>query len=388
MRLHVLVLFLVICMATAPTALSDGKSFTNPDVIKIVALGIGDAAVIAKIRQAPATKFDLEAEDLAALKKAGVSGAVIAAMLDRAAADSRPGDAANAIRGTAVPEPDYVGAFFLLDQTSQALTPLERQTATATMEVRALGWGGAEGFMQVRGERSSVRIPQGQSLQFVVRVASPQLDPLSLVHLVPLEAEEGNRRLSTGSASLFGGAKGGTGDAELPVRASRYGQSSFLITPAQELTAGEYAFAGQNQGEAFCFGVDGDARAASQTGERLIPFRVGEPISLSIVERGVRIETVEVTGWPKQRHIDKATAEDRTKISLAFTYTNRSSRDYKCRYVVTILDEAGLELGSGEREAHLEAEEEDDTNGVGVSMRTLDFPKASKLRIQTTTRLE
>ncbi len=391
MSARILAVLLFVCVASGPVALADEKPLTNADVVKLMALELGDSVVVAKIRQAPAAKFDLETEQLAALKKKGVSGAVIAAMLDRASADTRPGDAAPGVSGgQSGPEPEYIGAFFHLDQATGTLTPLERQSATTSMEVRGLGFGGAEGFMMVRGERSSVRFKQGQPLQFVVRVASPQSDPLSLVHLVPLEEGDGNRRLSVGRASLFGGAQGGIGDAELPIKATRYGQSSFLISPAQELAGGEYAFGGQKEGEAFCFGIDGGAGAGAATGsgERVIPFRPGEPIHLGIVERGVRIESVEVTGWPKPRHLEKATPEAETRISLEFTYTNRSSKDYKCKYVVTILDEAGQEIGSGEREAHLEAEEEDDTNGVTVRMRTLDFPKAAKLRIQTVTRLE
>lgn len=160
------------------------------------------------------------------------------------------------------------------------------------------------------------------------------------------------------------------------------------MTPALELTGGEYAFAGQTEGEAFCFGIDGDPGTAARSGERIVPFRAGEPMNLGIVERGVRIESVEVTGWPKPRHLAKATSDDTSRLTVEFTYTNRSSKDYNCKYVVTILDEAGQEIGSGEREAHLEAEEEDDTNQVSVRMRTLDFPKAAKLRIQTETRLE
>jgi hypothetical protein len=56
---------------------------TNQDVVKLVKLGIGDDAVIAKVRQAPAVDFKLETDDLGNLKTAGVSGKVIAAMLDR-----------------------------------------------------------------------------------------------------------------------------------------------------------------------------------------------------------------------------------------------------------------------------------------------------------------
>lgn len=388
MNVRIVLLFVIVCLGIAPYAMAGEKPLTNPDVIELAKLGLGDSVVIAKIRQAPAVQFDLETNDLAALKKAGVSGAAIAAMLERATVNALPRQGTANAGGTSGPEPEFIGTFFHLDQATGTLTPLERQTATASMEIRGLGFGGAEGYMQVRGERSSVRFQQGQPLHFVVRVASPQSDPLSLVHLVPLEEEDGNRRLSVGRASLFGGAQAGVGDVELPIKASRYGESSFLVSPAQNLAGGEYAFAGQTEGEAFCFGIDGDRAAAGQPGERIIPFRVGEPIHLGIVERGVRIESVEVTGWPKARHLEKATDDQMTRLSVEFTYTNRSSKDYKCRYTVTVLDEAGQELGSGEREAHLEAEEEDDTNGVAVRIRTLDFPKAAKLRIQTVTRLE
>lgn len=69
--------------AAAPSSAAE-RSFTNEDVVKLSKLGIGEEAVIAKVRQAPTVDFKLETDDLAALKAAGVSGKVIAAMLDRA----------------------------------------------------------------------------------------------------------------------------------------------------------------------------------------------------------------------------------------------------------------------------------------------------------------
>jgi hypothetical protein len=52
--------------------------------VRLVRLGIGDEAVIAKIRQVPSVDFRHETDDLATLKAAGVGGKVMAAMLDRA----------------------------------------------------------------------------------------------------------------------------------------------------------------------------------------------------------------------------------------------------------------------------------------------------------------
>ena len=56
---------------------------SNNDVVKLSKLGLGDDVVIAKIKQAPEVNFDVTTDGLVLLKKSGVSGAVISAMLDR-----------------------------------------------------------------------------------------------------------------------------------------------------------------------------------------------------------------------------------------------------------------------------------------------------------------
>src|SRR6266478_1333319 len=58
------------------------KPLTNDDVIKLAQMGFGDE-VIQKAIQAHAPAFDISPEGLSALKKAGVSEKMIAAILDR-----------------------------------------------------------------------------------------------------------------------------------------------------------------------------------------------------------------------------------------------------------------------------------------------------------------
>jgi hypothetical protein len=52
----------------------------NARVIEMTHKGLGDDVIIARIRASP-TKFELSDDDLAVLKKAGVSDAVVAAMI-------------------------------------------------------------------------------------------------------------------------------------------------------------------------------------------------------------------------------------------------------------------------------------------------------------------
>ena len=57
---------------------------TNDTVLKLIAAGLPDQAIIAKIRSAK-TAFDLSTDNLIALKTKGVSGPVMSAMLEPAA---------------------------------------------------------------------------------------------------------------------------------------------------------------------------------------------------------------------------------------------------------------------------------------------------------------
>ena len=62
------------------------KPLDNAEIIKLAKLEMGDAVIIAKIKSAKEVKFDTSTDDLVKLKEAGVSQAVIAAMLERLAA--------------------------------------------------------------------------------------------------------------------------------------------------------------------------------------------------------------------------------------------------------------------------------------------------------------
>jgi len=68
----------------APAAASEAattKPVTNEDVLKLVAGGLGDDVIITKIRRGP-TAFTLDADSMLELRKAGVSEAVLRAMLE------------------------------------------------------------------------------------------------------------------------------------------------------------------------------------------------------------------------------------------------------------------------------------------------------------------
>jgi len=127
----------------------------------------------------------------------------------------------------------------------------------------------------------------------------------------------------------------------------------------------------------------GSGQAAARL-ERVVPFRTKESIPVGIEDRFIAIESVEVTSWPKPDEVRKAESKpgETTSLTLKFTYSNRDDDDWKCIYRVAVLDDDGREIGSGVQERTLNGTEAADTNRVSVKMRTLDFPKAAKLRVK------
>ncbi|MBL0314041.1 MAG: hypothetical protein IPP78_15375 [Holophagaceae bacterium] len=122
----------------------------------------------------------------------------------------------------------------------------------------------------------------------------------------------------------------------------------------------------------------------SPSPERVVPFRTGEPIPLDIVQGGVTITSIEVTGWPKLEALQKAVArpDEMTNLTVKITNENQYKKTWKGRYRVEILDDKGAEIGLREWEVSLGGGEKADTNRASVKMKALDFPRAARLRVR------
>lgn len=154
-------------------------------------------------------------------------------------------------------EPEYLSVFFYLNPADGALVSLERQTANVRTKIKAMGFGGGEAVIEVKGGKSPVRFKTDQKLEFVVRVASTQIDPLNVVQFIAWKSKKDKRSLVITKVGPMGagGSTNMTAGA-VAFNASKYGQSSFKISPAQPLPPGEYALGTGDTGTAFCFGVD------------------------------------------------------------------------------------------------------------------------------------
>lgn len=141
------------------------------------------------------------------------------------------------------------------------------------MKVGMKGLGGMKGAYEVKGGKSPVRLASNQKIEFVVRVASLQVDPSSVIQLVSLKAKSSKRELVAMKGGLFGDMTLDSHAGAIDSNASKYGESSLKIVPTRPLAPGEYALKtpeaagipgmGSAQSEIFYrFGVDASANSA------------------------------------------------------------------------------------------------------------------------------
>lgn len=121
-----------------------------------------------------------------------------------------------------------------------AVVPLEVQVAQFKQQLKAMGYGGADIFYELKGAGSPVRFKAGDSVVF--SSAEPaDVDPqqrFGLFRLVPVKA---SRRLTTGKVNPLGyGTRNVKNQSAVAFTAVR-GEAGWTITPSEPLGPGEYA---------------------------------------------------------------------------------------------------------------------------------------------------
>jgi len=233
---------LVFVLLIPSVALSE-KTLTNEDIIKLSKVGLGDEAIMAKIRQASEVDFRLETDDLAKLKSAGVSGKVIAAMLDRSTGGSSPDGGETTATAT--------GAVKMI--TGDKTIPLTSEVGDSSstyVYVTVLYW------MNFPSLHAAQRT-KDHSPSFLI---ATDRDPRSRYYVVRLDAneEDGDRSLKMGRSGAFSYKAGTVPDSDwtFPFDAVEEKHGVWKATLKKTLPAGEYGVYVVQAGELFDFGVD------------------------------------------------------------------------------------------------------------------------------------
>jgi hypothetical protein len=246
----------VLCTLLASTSAlaQNAEKLTNESILQLTSVGLGDEAIIAKIKTTP-TDFHLSTDDMIVLKQKGVAGPVIAAML---AADAPP--SVMSIDALDPSVPHMPGVYMVTS------TKMVRMDATATNQAKT---GGIIGFALTGGIASmsvkatvsnetsrfqtSERTPafyfffdesngnQPQSSAWLAGSASVVASPSEFT-LIELDKKKGRREARVGSRNI-GGMKTGVMDKdriEFSYELTRPGV--YRVTPRAALKPGEYGF--------------------------------------------------------------------------------------------------------------------------------------------------
>jgi len=237
------------------------ETLTNATVVQLVKAGIGNDAVIAKIR-ATEGKYDLSTDDLIALKNDGVSGEVIAAMI---AGPVKAEPAAVAMSLTDInPMTPHPSGLYLINAAANRLDRIDptvsNQAKTGGIFGYALTMGLASMSVKVAisGEAARVVAPSAKpSFYFFFDASNPATANIasswsagsaqtvsspSEFTLIRMMEKKGRREARVGSMNI-GGAKTGVMDHDrIPFDYQMVREGVYKVTPKEPLEAGQYGF--------------------------------------------------------------------------------------------------------------------------------------------------
>jgi len=245
-------------VAAAPAA---SETLTNDSVIQLVRAGLGNDAVIAKIKATPG-KYDLSTDSLIALKNAGVPGDVIAAMI-AGPAKAEAGPVALSLTDIN-PMTAHPSGLYLIDTQGNRLDRIDptvsNQAKTGGIFGYALTMGIASMSIKVSisGEEARVTARSATpSFYFFFDASNPQTANISSswaagsaqtvsspseFTLIRLMGKKGRREARVGSLNI-GGAKTGVMDHDrIPFDYEMVREGVYKVTPKQPLEAGQYGF--------------------------------------------------------------------------------------------------------------------------------------------------
>jgi hypothetical protein len=238
---------------------ASAETLDNPKVIELLKVGLGDEAVIAKIKSSEAN-FDTSTEALIALKGAGASSPVIAAMIE---ASSKQSSIASEALSNDSPDPKVphaTGIYLLADWLPEP--KMQSIDVTTTTQTKTGGFFGyaLTGGLASMSFKTIVPRPAAKTVSNKVRptfyfyfdqsksggnsavwnagtVTSP--NEFSLVRFV---VKKEQREAKVGKFNI-GGAKAGVMDEDrIPFSYNQITPGVFEVKPDADLSGGEYGF--------------------------------------------------------------------------------------------------------------------------------------------------
>jgi hypothetical protein len=247
----------------APAA---AETLTNDTVVTLVQAGLGDEAVIAKIKGS-ANSFDLTTDQMIALKARGVSGPVIAAMIDASHAGVV---SSKAVLSADSPEPHVPhpsGIYMLSDWLPEPkMTRIDATTSNQTKTGGFLGYALTGGIAslsmktvlpnaaaRVRASRTRPAfyfyfdeanrgLSQGVSSGLWLAGPAATVTSPNEFSLVRFDVKKDRREARVGSFNIAGAKTGVMDKDRISFSYEQVTPGVYRVTPSSDLEPGEYGF--------------------------------------------------------------------------------------------------------------------------------------------------
>jgi hypothetical protein len=272
---------------TSPTQTAPAEVLTNETIAKMAQLKLGDGLIISKIKASSNDRFQTGIDDIMKLKTAGVSDAVIQAMVEASAAKNAV--AAEAAKNPSPPDPNDprsphdAGIFWLpKERRAKDMVPLEPtvysggKSGGVFKSAMTYGIAKANWKAVVRGGRANLRMfEEKPEFWFYFEEKSHGLSqsgywggassPNEFV-LAKLSAKKDERELVVGQFNAFGHQAGTQSKDTVPLKIEKIAPGVYRVIPEEPMRPGEY-----------CFFYAGGAAATGQTGGKLFDFGMDPP---------------------------------------------------------------------------------------------------------------
>ena len=249
------------------------ETMTNDEVITLTKAGLSGPIIEGKIRSSK-TNFDMSTDALIKLKQAGVSDAIVAAMLEAKSGKPMMASGGGSISNDSAtvgalgdpndPMSRHNYGIYLYEETDggrkmTALKPtVSAQNRTGGLFTSSLtyGIGKVKTKTNLPGRNAALQLQStSPTFYFYLDITSGGLNTASGVPsdpneftLVNFNQRSDNREVTIGKSNAFG-AKGGLSDEYVvKVTAQDMGNGIFKVTPVSPLKKGEYGFMLVNSG--------------------------------------------------------------------------------------------------------------------------------------------
>jgi len=206
----------LICSTSSPALTPQEGDIDNARVIEMCKLGLDDEIVIAKIKTGH-TKFALADTDLVALKQAGVSGKVIAAMLE-----------ASVLKEPHVKVDGNPAELHTLGQAKVG----GRLGSSLSFGIKSVK---SKAYLQ--GQHAAIIVSKSPNIEMEL----PPGDSVDNYILVVMDGKGDRRELEVGAAGGAVGAKQGIrAESVIKTSSDALGGRKFKISASEPLKSGEY----------------------------------------------------------------------------------------------------------------------------------------------------